>query len=214
MQKRVISLIVAATLCGCVHTSGVSSVNIADELVFDLLPPASFGASLLLTQAATLEFGDESHELLFYTEVTQEHISLVGVLPNGTRLFSIIYDGHVIESDGNQDLLGKIAPQYFLADLQLAQWPFMQVAATLAGSNACFGSGECEFAESLDHLQRSLRRDGQTIIDVQYQEFPHYQGSTVYQHRERAYRLQVETLEIQGGEVQSTGIAKPEAQQP
>jgi hypothetical protein len=184
-------------LCGCAHTSGEHQVYIAEALVFDLLPPASFGESLVLTQAATIEFGAELHELLFYTEITPKSIALVGALPNGTRLFSITYDGQTIQSDGNQDLLGRITPAYFLADLQLAQWPLAEIAKALAGANSCFANGSCVISETADHLQRSLSREGKTVVSIRYGAVPHYQSSTSYEHHERGYNLQVETLEVQ-----------------
>ncbi len=205
---------VVAGLSACVSPVRDGGVNIARGLVFGLLPPAGFGQSLVLTQAATLEFGDEQHDLLFYTEITPQNISLVGTLPNGTRLFSIIYDGQTVRSDGNQDLLARLAPEYFLADLQLAQWPFADLAQTLAASNPCFRSGACVIFESADQLQRALSRDGEIIIDIRYGNNIHHEGSTNYQHRERGYRLQVETLDVQGLETQSTGTLTPGAAPP
>src|SRR5688500_13189111 len=138
MQDRSLSILGVLMLYVCVHTGSEQQVRIAEDLVFDLLHPASFGANLVLTQAASIEFGSELHELLFYTEISADNISLVGTLPDGTRLFSITYDGNTIQGDGNQDLLGRITPEYFLADLQLAQWPFAEVANALATANSCF----------------------------------------------------------------------------
>lgn len=183
-------------LSACAHTGSGNQVRIANALVFDLLPPASFGASLVLTQAATIGFGDEQHELLFYTEISPESISMVGTLPNGTRLFSIIYDGQTITSDGARDLLSRITPEYFLADLQLAQWPLAEVANDLAAANRCFALGSCVISETADHLQRNLNRDGQPVISIQYDAIVHYQNSTSYEHNERGYRLQIETLDV------------------
>jgi hypothetical protein len=197
MQNRRLSVVAVLVLCACAHTGSSNQVRIADELVFALLPPASFGASLMLTQAATIEFGAEQHELLFYTEISAEKISIVGALPSGTRLFSIVYDGQAIVSDGTQDLLSSITPEYFLADLQLTQWPLAEVANGLAAVNSCFASGSCVISETADHLQRNLNRDGQSVVSIRYGALPHYRNSTSYEHHERGYRLQVETLQVQ-----------------
>jgi hypothetical protein len=197
MQKRSLSIVTILMLGACAHTADVTQVRIADGLVFELLPPVSFGESLMLTQAAAIEFGNEQSELLFYTEITAEKISIVGALPNGTRLFSILYDGQTILSDGNQELLSRITPAYFLADLQLAQWPLEIISNGLAGTNPCFMLGSCVLSESVDHLQRSLIRDGKDVVNIQYEGIPHYRNSTAYEHKERGYRLHIETLEVQ-----------------
>jgi hypothetical protein len=197
MQKRRLTAIALLLSGACAHIDDAGQVRIADRLVFDLLPPASFGESLVLTQAATIEFGDEHRELLFYTEISADNISVVGTLPNGTRLFSIIYDGQMIRSEGPADLFNSITPEYFLADLQLAQWPFAEVAADLAAANPCFADGSCIVSETTDHLQRNLNREGQPVISIHYGSLPHYQDSTLYEHFERGYRLQIETLDVQ-----------------
>jgi hypothetical protein len=196
MQKPGLSTFVILLLSACAVTGGRDQVRIANTIVFNLLTPASFGESVLLTQAATIGFGNEQRELLFYTEITPASISIVGTLPNGTRLFNINYDGQVVSSDGPRDLLSSITPEYFLADLQLSQWPLEQVESSLAAANPCFANGSCTLTETADHLQRNLTRDGSAVISIQYGAAEHYRDSTSYIHHERGYRLQVETLEV------------------
>ena len=72
-----------------------------------------------------------------------------------------------------------------------------EVARVLAAANSCFANGSCVISETADHLQRSLSRDGQAVLSIRYGAVPHYQGSTLYEHHERGYNLQVETLEVQ-----------------
>jgi hypothetical protein len=196
MQKHGLSIVTIAMLTACAVTGGANQVRITNSIVFDLLPPASFGASLLLTQVATIEFGRGQRELLFYTEISPANIAIVGSLPNGTRVFNINYDGQIITSEGPRDLLSSITPEYFLADLQLAQWPLAQVESSLAAANPCFANGTCVINETADHLQRSLTREGLALISVQYDAAEHYRNSTSYIHHERGYRLQVETVEV------------------
>ncbi|MES2626116.1 MAG: DUF3261 domain-containing protein [Pseudomonadota bacterium] len=197
MQKHALIGVFILLLCACAHTGSSTQVRVADAIALDLMPPASFGQSLVLTQLALIEFGEEQYELLFYTEISPTKITIVGTLPNGTRLFSIVYDGLVIQSDGSEQLLSRITPEYFLADLQLTQWPLEAVANSLALTNTCFMTGSCEITESTDHLQRNISRNGNAVISIQYDSVPHYQNSTSYEHHERGYHLNVETLEVQ-----------------
>ena len=196
MQKPGLSAFALLVLSACASTATTDQVRIANAIVFNLLPPASFGESVLLTQAATIEFGSGEADLVFYTAISPAGISIVGALPNGTRLFNISYDGQTIASDGPQELLSSITPEYFLADLQFSQWPLEQVESSLAAANPCFANGSCILSETTDHLQRNLTRDGLAVISIQYDAVPHYRNSTSYIHHERGYRLQVETLEV------------------
>jgi hypothetical protein len=196
MQKSGLSTFVFLLLSACAVTGSGDQVRIANAIVFNLLTPASFGESVLLTQAATIGFGDEQRELLFYTEISPASISIVGALPNGTRLFNINYDGEIISSEGPRDLLSSITPEYCLADLQLSQWPLEQVESSLAAANPCFGNGSCMLNETADHLHRNLTRDGSAVISIQYGAAEHYRNSTSYTHHERGYSLRIETLEV------------------
>ena len=209
MQNRCIGIAALFMLSACVHTATPSQVRIADALVFDLLPPSGFGQNLLLTQAATVWFGDERHELLFYTEITADTVTIVGTLPGGARLFSIVYDGQTIKSEGYQELLRTVTPEYLLADLQISLWPLADVASSFAAANNCFQTDHCVFEETTDQLQRSLTRDDERVINIRYTGLPHVEFSMQYEHLERAYRLQIETLAVDVLEIESSESPSP-----
>jgi len=197
MQKLISAMVVAAALAACAHTGSDGQVVIADGLRFALRSPASFGQQVLLVQAATLSFGTENHELLVHTEITARTVVIVGALPNGARLFSIVWDGSTLQSEGVAELLANIAPAYFVADLQLAQWPLAEVRAGFAAAGDCFSTGNCRLTESADQLQRVLARAEGAVISVTYSGIPYYQHNTQYEHHGRGYRLAIETLDVQ-----------------
>lgn len=198
MQRQLILFLLwAAVLSSCAgagsSTRNESTVEIGGGLRFGLLSPASFGEELLIEQAVKISFNAENYELLFYTQITSADVTIVATLPSGTRLFSIVYDGQTIISEGG-DVLGSITPQYLLADLQLAQWPFSAVAGSLAASNTCFTAGSCAFSQNVEQLRRDLANAGVSVISISYDGLPQYQHTTEYRHHQRMYQLRVETL--------------------
>lgn len=197
MQKFISAMLLAVTLTACAHPAGNGEVVIADGLRFALRSPASFGQQLLLVQAATLSFGAENNELLFHTEITNRNIAIVGSLPSGARLFSIVWDGTTLQSEGYEDLLASIPPAYFVADLQLAQWPLAEVLAGFAGSGECFDAGNCRLTESANQLQRVLSVADAAVISIGYSGIPHHLHDIQYEHHGRQYRLLIETLDVQ-----------------
>lgn len=201
MQKLLSAMLLVVTLAACAHSVSDGELVIADGLRFVLRSPASFGEDVLLVQAATLSFGEAGnaarHELLFHTEITARHVAVVGSLPNGARLFSIVWDGSTLQSEGAADLLAMIPPAYFIADLQLAQWPLAEVRAGFAPSAACFSTGRCRLTESSNQLQRVLVTSDTAVISISYSGIPPYQHNTQYEHHGRGYRLAIETLDVQ-----------------
>jgi hypothetical protein len=201
MQKlsacALLPVLLAVLLAGCATTANEREVLIADGLRFALQSPASFGANVLLTQVATLRFGDAVHELLLHIEIGADRLAIVGSQPGGTRLFSIEWDGETLRSDGYGEVLDLLRPAYFVADLQLAQWPFAVVAEALAQANSCFAAGSCRFTESGAGLQRRLDANDQQVIVINYSALPIYRYATHYAHLARGYRLEVETLALE-----------------
>lgn len=179
----------------CAQLDTPPAVPVAEGLMFRLLPPAAFGQRVLLTQLVTLQFDDTSRDLLFHTEITGDTLTIVGTLPNGgVRLFSLVFDGATLQLDGSEEILSGIDPAYVLADMQIALWPLHSVSAGLSAADNCLQTGECVLTESSDQLQRSLSRDGDDVISIRYGGIPHQDFITQYRHRQRNYRVQIETL--------------------
>lgn len=174
-----------------------NAVPVANGLVFNLLPPASFGQHLILTQVVTIGYQRQEQQLLFYSEVSASAIDIAGLLPDGTRLFSIRYDGVSLQSEGSTDILQRLDPRYLLADMQIALWPLTEVRSSFAASNVCFATGSCELVETGDQLTRTLSKDGNVVVAVHYSGVPHHGAMTNYQHRGRSYGLRIETVDVE-----------------
>ncbi len=189
--------LMALSLSACAHRFGATQIPVAEGVAYDLLPPASFGRSVSLTQLAEIESSGDVQEMLFVSEITSQAISIVGLLPNGTRLFSIVYDGMTIESDGYESLLNRIQPAFFLADFQFSQWPIVQLVSQLQKSSSCFNDGNCSFRESQDRLQRTLRVGSRLALAIDYGGLPVIDNTIELTHYLRGYRINLTMLSIE-----------------
>lgn len=200
MQKLTLAAVgiaALAQLSGCASTGADDLVQVGGGIAFRLLAPANLGEQVILTQVVTLSYGAESQQLLFFSEVNAEAVNIAGLLPDGTRLFSISYDGASLLSEGNSEVLTRLDPPYLLADMQMALWPLAAVRSSLDTANACFAAGTCQLLETADQRQRTLSRNGNVIIDIRYQDLPAYRATLAYEHRARGYSLQIETVDVE-----------------
>lgn len=203
MQKLIIRFFLFLLVSACAGSGTMSVVNseselkldLATDIVFELLPPASFGADLNLVQSATISYDGDDIELLFYLEINQDEVVIVGMLPVGTRLFTIIYDGESIQSEGHSQTLERIQAKYLIADLQFSLWPTTLLNNAFESSNACFRTKECIFSESLDRSSRLLSHSDEDILAISYIGDWLDTGEIIYQNFPRAYQLRVLTLE-------------------
>lgn len=196
MQKIVLMAGLAAlALTACALQVGPRQIPLSGEVRFDLLPPQSYGESRQFTEIAELRIADERHELLLVSEITDQAVTIVGLMPNGTRLFTIHYDGSSIESDGDQRLLSRIRPAFFLADFQLSRWPLALLRDRLGESSSCFRQDRCQLTESADSLSRSLLADGREVLGISYAGLPHHQHAIRLVHHDRGYRVDLSPVQ-------------------
>lgn len=211
MQKLISSgmLPLIFFLASCNHTQSVSEstgiIQLDENIKFILLSPDSFGDAVMLTQSAEIFFSGEYYELLLYVEITSENLSIVGLLPNGARIFSIIYDGEKIVSEGQGGAQMVVPPENFLADFQLAHWPMPVIKTSFATANSCFDAGECDFTESSDLSRRSLILADEEILTITYTAAESSAGQSAEQrigliefnNFRLNYQLKVSTLEVE-----------------
>jgi hypothetical protein len=190
----IIVFFITLALAGCSHTREISLVMVADGLKFELQAPSSFDQSMTLTQSVEIRFEDKTYDLIFVTEINPERIVIVGILPNGSRVFTVSYDGDTIHSDGYGGLVESIGPEYFLADFQMAQWPLRTLKKSFKLNSECFDSGQCLLSESADGLNRSLEKSGSPVVYISYSELPRYAGTIEFKNYQRGYTLQVTTV--------------------
>lgn len=191
------------TFAGCtssrVTNNNKHSVELGAGLIFDLLQPASYGQSLSLTQVAEISSEQGQHELIFVLQIQANEMIVIGLLPNGTRVFSITYDGKQLKSEGYDQLIEKVDPKYLIADIQISLWPIRTLRQQWLSNQACYDNGECRIFEKAsevnDSNQRMIMVGDQKLVSVSFSSVIGGADTIVLKHLERGYQISLESTE-------------------
>ncbi len=203
MQKLIAIFILQVTLIGCTSTQithlNKHTVELGGGLSFELLQPESYGQALSLTQVAEISSKQGNHELLFVLQIDANEMSVIGLLPNGTRVFTIFYDGTQLKSEGYDALIEKVDPKYLIADIQVSLWPLESLKQGWLFHQSCHSTGRCKIVETVDNhdgsRQRAVVYGEQTILTVQYSAATAQPETVVLNHLERGYQITLESAE-------------------
>ncbi|RDX36990.1 DUF3261 domain-containing protein [Kangiella sp. HD9-110m-PIT-SAG07] len=182
-----LAAILFLTACTTHYTSQQNNVLIANQVQFNLLSTIPFKNGLTLTQSATVTYQDESQDLIFHTEIRDQTLTMVGLTPTGTRLFTIVTQEGNIRADGFSSIVDNIKPEYLLADMQLSLWPISQLRSNIQGASL----------EEPDPLTRQLTNGNKPLVSIYYSEAQHYQGYIEFTHHQRDYNLILTPLSIE-----------------
>lgn len=173
----------------------IQTLMLTNLIQYRLLTPSSLGTSLAVTQVANIQTNENHYELIFKLEITASQMRVVGILPSGIKLFTIIYDGKAINSQGNADIMKNIKPQYLLADIQLSLWPVHVLKEQWFNHLNCFKRSSCTFHESKNQLLRRISVNNDAIISIEFDKVPPKRHKSIYVHHQRNYRIELETME-------------------
>lgn len=212
-----ILIIFLVNACTSIHYSTEQRVAIAENVYFDLIPIVPFiqqnpsagsiadnktSHYLRFTQSATVTYtksphannpnNDQrlnSHDLIFQTEIINNTLTMVGLTPTGTRLFTIIMNNGTIQANGLSSMIDTIKPEYLLADLQLSLWPEHTLQQAIQGARL----------QQNSDFKRVVMRDGEAIITIRYTKQPAYTGQINFIHHQRGYQLQIAPIDVEEG---------------
>jgi hypothetical protein len=163
-------------------------VAIANGVYFDLLSSIPYDINLRLTQSASATYKDQSHDLIFQTEILQNKLVMVGLTPTGTRLFTIQMDQKTVNAEGVSAMVDKIKPEYLLADLQISLWPLKQIQANLINATIAQPTP----------FERVVNNNEESIISIKYsRDSEHFRGTIEFHHHQRQYQLIIEPIQIE-----------------
>jgi hypothetical protein len=89
------------------------------------------GPARRIVQQIDAVWAERQASLLAVLELDARHIAMAGLSNDGLSLFNLSYDGHSIESDKSPLLPEQVAPEFIVADLQLAYWPIAELQKIL-----------------------------------------------------------------------------------
>lgn len=199
MQKIILFFTGLILLSGCLSTRssiGLQNVvSLAPELDFVLFHPQTFQQSITMTQLAEIKTSESTHEIMFVLEIEPTHMTIVGLLPSGTRIFSINYDGTKIVSEGYNQLLEKLNPKYLLADVQLSLWPAEKLIQSWFVKQACAIKKICQFNVADATGERTISMAGKPLITINYGVGQQIERDVRFDNYLRDYQIALQSVE-------------------
>lgn len=198
MQRIVFVTLMIVMLCSCTHRKfQATTIDVSEGVSLPLLKPSSFGQSVSLVQSADIKFEQQHHQLLLQVEITSQRIIVVGLSPNGTRLFTTEYDGLNLKSEGFSQLVEKIDPRYLIADIQFSIWPLKVLEMVYTNQSTCFINRECQILQDEQLKIRSLQLSNESVVEVKYQSAINYQSELEFANLSRGYNLLITPLSME-----------------
>ena len=122
------SLLVLISTSGCSLRQRVQPVALSKGVSFTLEEPASFGRELSLTQKLEVFYLDErtakrvTREVVVQLEIDSKAMRLMALGQMGISLFQMHWDGKRLEVKKPPAVELPFAPEYLIANMQLALW--------------------------------------------------------------------------------------------
>jgi len=193
VRGRSPTLPILASVCvaGCAtlqRETLVDRVEIADSVTLKLPSAESLVDSLDATQIVTGTYGERRYNMQVQLEWRPGSIVLAALNVWGTALFTISYDGRRLATEGSRTITEALQPQYVLADILLTFSSDAELRAELAGDGL-----DLEDATG----RRILSRNGKPIIVIHYGGRNPWDGAVHFEHLERGYELDIETVTVE-----------------
>ena len=188
-MKMLRNLMLAAILSVVVACAqGVPEPQSDGALLRALLPPASLGGNLSLSQLIVGEFKEQRHSLHVEVEVTPIRMVMAGLTPIGVPIFTLRQEAGVIvvESPGSESF--PFNPRHMLSDFQIAYWP----EAVLSDKFRSVGLIVKEIPTQ--GLREVVNEAGEVLVVVTYINKSDSAVDIVIEHFDPPYRLQIKTF--------------------
>lgn len=123
-----------------------------------LLAPATLQQSIQLNQTLQSNYRDEQYQLVIAAKVTAQNLIMIGLSPEGQRLFTLNYDGITLHQNNLPAIAEKLNSERILHLFQLSYWPRKILQSTYG-----------EDYQIIDKFnQRRLMHNGSEIITIDY----------------------------------------------
>ena len=186
MLRNLMLAAILSVFVGCVQ--GAPEPQPDGALLRALLPPASLGGNLSLSQLIVGEFKDQIHSLHVEIEVIPTRMVVAGLTPIDVPIFTLRQEADVIEVESPGSETFPFNPRYMLSDFQIAYWP----AAVLSDK---FRSVGLIIRETpTQDLREVVNEAGEVLVVVSYINKSDSAGDIVIEHFDPPYRLQIKTF--------------------
>lgn len=186
-MRSAVALGLTGLLAGCagarVHEAGPGAAS------WPPLSPATLGAERAANQRLRAAFSDREVSVDCVVKVSAGHLTVIGLVPGGPRMFSVDFDGQQVSTQKSADMPGDLEPQLLLDDLQLTLWPLPALQRALAHSRWTVSEP--------DERTRRLARDRKLIAEVHYASSDPWSGRTWLVNFERGYSITIDSVALE-----------------
>lgn len=189
--KYLVQLVFILCVSGCTAlspTMDIPRVSIAKDVYFNLLTSTQ---NVDVMQKITSTYKDSQHTLITQVQNRNGILTLVGLTPTGSRLFSITYDGKTITSWTSPLFLAPFDAGYVLADYELAALSVEEVRRGLQNS-----ANIIEMQNKNDIERIIVNKEGTPVVNIAYIKNSDQSIKIIkYKNIERKYQLNIEIIE-------------------
>ncbi|HQQ62831.1 MAG TPA: DUF3261 domain-containing protein [Pseudomonadales bacterium] len=194
MIRTRVALLIAVTPClllsGCEDIEPTPVVTIASDVEFRLL---AADQPVAVTQKITAHVRGERHMMIMQVQADTSRLTMAGMSPTGTRLFSLSFDGKTIDSWKSPLFNVPFDGSYVLADFELAAFPVARLQHEISG-----GRIE-EKTVGANTERRIFDNADNAVIEIIYDKTTDPDNLNVsYCHLERHYCLDITALSQAG----------------
>jgi hypothetical protein len=178
--------IVTMLFVGCAthHQMGPAAVPLR---YYPLLPPSSYGGTLILEQLIEGWSKGEHFQLHSQLEIDADQILVLGFTAFHTKAFALRYDGKTVDFENFTDRRIPFPAAMILSDIQKVLWPHLP---------------DREAWHIVDDRMAKIRLvffEGQLVTRIQYQGASRIDGNAELNDLQHGYQLSIRTLSSWGG---------------
>jgi len=183
-------LLIALALSGCSFVNGVVQQKVGELITRDLLllDANSYGKTIVISQRVNVDIASNVFSLIQQIEIENDEIRLVGVTHFGSPFFTLRYHDGVIDSTKMEQLPEAFRPELVLRDFQFAFWGVDALQRAYQEAGYLVVEGE---------LERVLKKSGDIVMTVTYQNTNPLKGRVQLIHHEFGYQVTFETFDVQ-----------------
>lgn len=188
-MKKLLLLSSILILAGCVHSTQKPKVELVPGQFISLPTLGQLHLTGTATQVVTANYTinglvkSSSSEMVI--ESTPQKLTLLALSPLGNTLFSVVYNGHIIQSSHLPIPHGDIGVQHALSDFLLAYASTNVVQTMLAQTNLSLQTRP---------KQRLILEDKKTIMQIDYTSTDPWQRKVVIHNIPLDYTITVQTI--------------------
>jgi hypothetical protein len=180
-MTRAALLVLSCLVASCTTTPMQKSAPVTESWGARAPPPQGAGGGAA--------YGKEEISLDCVVNVDAEHLTVIGLLPSGPRVFTVGYDGRQVSMEKSRNIPETLHPELLLNDLQLAFWPRDALQAALEKT-------PWRVTEP-DPRTRRLTRNSRLVSEVHYATADPWTGRVWLVNFERGYSITIDSQPLQ-----------------